>query len=159
MNILEDSKRKLFLHSSLAPNKMVFLSFLLQPPSVTTFLPPFLSLFQTPSPHRAKWLYACFLLNSQISLIFRGEKCDPQESHDNPMGWVFGSTEIRNPILLVSDPLSIALLCSLIIPVKLCPVQVWVWLAAELRPESRLLPLAPQYLLLYILPSANGSVS
>ena len=50
MNILEDSKSKVFRRSSLDPNKMVLLSFLLQLPSGTTFLLPFLSLLQTFTP-------------------------------------------------------------------------------------------------------------
>lgn len=124
VNILKDSKRKLFLHSSLAPNKMVFLSFLLQLPSVTTFLPPFLSLLQTPLPHRTKWFYA-FLLNIQISLIFRRENCDPEEIHENPTGEVLAVQRLEIQFYWISNSLSIAVRCSLIIPVKLFPVQVW----------------------------------
>lgn len=60
-----------------------------------------------------------------------------------PRGEFLAVQRLEIQFYWIFNPLSIALLCSLIIPVKSCPVQVWVWLVAELRPESRLLPLPP----------------
>lgn len=53
-----------------------------------------------------------------------------------PRGEFLAVQRLEIQFYWISNPRSIALLCSLIIPVKLCPVQVWVWLVAELRPES-----------------------
>lgn len=106
---------------------MVFFIFSAAASQLTTFLPPFLSLFQTPSPHKVKQFHAYFLLNNQTSLIFRGEKYGPEEIPDNPTSEFLAVQRLEIQFYWISNPLSIVLLCSLIIPVKLCPVQVWVY--------------------------------
>ena len=57
--------------------------------------------------------------------MFRGENCDPEEIHENPTGEVLAVQRLEIQFYWISNSLSMAVWCSLIIPVKLCPVQIW----------------------------------